>query len=103
MISYYLKAAAGEDVKITIADAAGKVIRNLDGTKKGRHQSCPLGSCPNPPAADAGRGARGGGGGGGGGAPAAVDPGTYIVTLNAAGKSITKPINVLQDRWLNER
>ena len=34
MISYYLKAAAGDDVKITIADAAGKVIRNLDGTKK---------------------------------------------------------------------
>ena len=91
MISYYLKAAAGDDVKITIADAAGKVIRNLDGTKKAGINRVLWDLAPNPPAADAGRGARGGGGGGGGGAPAAVDPGTYIVTLNAAGKSITKP------------
>ena len=37
---------------------------------------------------------------GGGGA---VEPGTYIVTLDVAGKKITKPLQVLQDRWLNER
>ena len=33
-INYYLKAAASGDVKITIADATGKVIRTLDGTKR---------------------------------------------------------------------
>ena len=38
-----------------------------------------------------------------GGAPAAVEPGTYIVTLNAAGKTLVKPVTVLQDRWLGEK
>ena len=32
-INYYLKSAATGDVKITIADATGKTIRTLDGTK----------------------------------------------------------------------
>jgi hypothetical protein len=45
----------------------------------------------------------GGFGGGRGGAAAAVEPGTYIVTLEVAGKKFTKPLQVLQDRWLNER
>ena len=47
-------------------------------------------------------GGRGGFGGGRGGG-AAVDPGTYIVTLSANGKSVTKPLTVLQDVWLHER
>ncbi len=33
MISYYLKSAPAGDVKITIADAAGRTIRTIDGTK----------------------------------------------------------------------
>ena len=32
-INYYLKSAASGDVKITIADGNGRVIRTLDGTK----------------------------------------------------------------------
>jgi hypothetical protein len=32
-----------------------------------------------------------------------VDPGTYVVTIEAAGKKLTKPLQVVQDRWLNER
>ena len=32
-ISYYLKAAATGDVKITISDATGRVVREMDGTK----------------------------------------------------------------------
>ena len=40
--------------------------------------------------------ARAGGGGG-------VEPGTYIVTLTANGKTLTKPVTVLQDRWLGEK
>ena len=33
-ISYHLKAAPGSDVKITISDFTGKVVRNLTGTKE---------------------------------------------------------------------
>lgn len=45
----------------------------------------------------------GGGGGGRGGVVPAVEAGTYIVTLSANGKTLTKPVTVLQDRWLGER
>jgi hypothetical protein len=53
-----------------------------------------------------GRGGRGGGGGGGGGGGrgggggGSVDPGTYLVTITVGGRSTTKPVLVLQDRWL---
>src|SRR5262249_38153352 len=33
-INYYLKAAVKDDVKITISDAAGKVVRELSGPKE---------------------------------------------------------------------
>jgi hypothetical protein len=33
-INYYLKAPVGEDVKITVADAAGKIVRELKGPKE---------------------------------------------------------------------
>jgi hypothetical protein len=53
---------------------------------------------PNPPPGDQGRT------GGGRGAPSpSVEPGTYVVTLNVDGKTYTKPLSVLQDRWLGER
>jgi hypothetical protein len=42
----------------------------------------------------------GGGGGGRGGAGGGVEPGTYTVTLSTNGKTITKPVTVLADRWL---
>jgi len=32
-----------------------------------------------------------------------VEPGTYIITLEVGGKKYTKPLQVLQDRWLGER
>jgi hypothetical protein len=56
---------------------------------------------PQPPQGQQGGG--GGGGGGGRGGAGAVEPGTYIVTLEVGGKKLTKPLQVLQDRWLNER
>ena len=98
-ISYYLKTAAPGDVKISIADAAGRVVRNLDGAKQAGINRVLWNLAPNPPAGQAG----GGGGGGRGGATQAVEPGTYIVTLNAAGKTFVKPIIVLQDQWVKER
>jgi hypothetical protein len=99
-INYHLKSAAGGDVKITIADATGKVIRNLDGTKTAGINRVMWNLAPNPPAG--GQPFGGGGGGRGGGAPA-VEAGTYVVTLSVGGKTLTKPVTVLQDRWLGEK
>ena len=95
-ISYYLKSPAAGDVKITIADATGKTIRTLDGTKEQGINRVQWTLTPQP------LGGRGFGGGGRGGGPA-VEPGTYIVTLSANGKTLTKPLTVLQDVWMNER
>ncbi len=99
MIHYYLKAAATE-VKITIADSSGKVIRNIDGTRNAGINRVLWNLAQNPP--PGARGGFGGGGGRGGVAPG-VEPGTYVVTLTVDGKTLTKPVSVLQDRWLNER
>jgi len=99
-INYYLKSAASGDVKITIADATGKVVRNLDGAKQAGINRVLWNLAPNPPQGQQGGG--GGGGGRGGFAPA-VEPGTYIVTVTAGGKTLAKPVTVMQDRWLGER
>ena len=98
-ITYYLKAAPSgpsSDVKISIADATGKAIRTMDGTKQAGINRVLWNLGPNPSVAQ-------GQGGGRGGPPPAVEPGTYLVTLTAAGKTLTKPVTVLQDRWLSER
>jgi photosystem II stability/assembly factor-like uncharacterized protein len=102
-ISYYLKSAAsgpGDTVKISIADVNGRVIRTLDGPKTAGLNRVTWNLAPAPAA---GQGGFGGGGGGGRGGGVTVEPGTYIVTLDVAGKKFTKPVQVLQDRWLNER
>ena len=98
-INYYLKANAG-DVKISIADVNGRTIRTLEAPKTAGINRVMWNLAPQPP-----QGQQGGGGGGGGGrgGAGAVEPGTYIVTLEVGGKKLTKPLQVLQDRWLNER
>jgi photosystem II stability/assembly factor-like uncharacterized protein len=124
-ISYYLKSPASGDVKISIADVNGRMLCQSDGPKEAGINRiqwtlvAPL-LAPQPAAAagggQAGRGggagpvnascsgAGGGGGGGGrGGAGGGVEPGTYIVTLTANGKTLTRPVTVLQDRWLGEK
>jgi photosystem II stability/assembly factor-like uncharacterized protein len=98
-INYYLKSAASGEVKISIADVTGRVIRTLEGTKNAGINRVWWNLAPAPPA-----GAQPGGfGGGRGGFAAAVEPGTYMVTIEAAGKKITKSLVVEQDRWLDER
>jgi hypothetical protein len=122
-ISYYLKSAASGDVKISIADVNGKMLCQSDGPKEaginriqwalvapllapqgagggggGGGQAGRGGGGPTNASCSAGAGGGGGGGGGGG-----VEPGTYIVTLTANGKTLTKPVTVLQDRWLGEK
>ena len=99
-ISYYLKSAAN-DVKLTVSDVNGRVIRNLEGSKTPGLNRVEWNLSPNPPQRAAG--APGGGGGGGGfgfGALQSVEPGTYIVTLTVDGRTYTKPVSVLQDTWL---
>jgi hypothetical protein len=102
-VSYYLKAAATGDVKISIADATGKPVRTMDGTRQAGVNRVLWNLAANPPAGRAGGPGGAGGGGGRGGPPPAVDAGTYVVTLTVNGKSYTKPVSVVQDRWLNER
>jgi hypothetical protein len=97
-INYYLKSAAGGEVKISIADASGRVIRTLDGTKTAGINRVMWNLAPQPQQGQGG-GFGGGGGRGGGG----VGEGTYIVTLDVGGKKVTKPLQVLRDEWLNQR
>ncbi|HWK08462.1 MAG TPA: hypothetical protein VNR64_00325, partial [Vicinamibacterales bacterium] len=95
-INYYLKAAATGDVKITITDGS-RVVRTLEGTKRaGINRVWWNLTEPPQPGQQAGRG-------GGRGGLAQVNPGVYQVTLEAAGKKITKPLEVLKDDWLSER
>lgn len=105
-IAYHLKAAATGDVKLTIVDGTGKAIRTIEGTKNAGINRVLWNLAPDPPpnrGGGAGGGGGGGGGGGRGGAQAAVEPGTYLVNLTVGGKTLTKPVTVLQDRWLGER
>jgi len=99
-INYYLKSAASGDVKITITDVNGRTIRTLEGPKTAGINRVMWNLAAQPAQ---GQGQAGFGGGGGRGGAGAVEPGTYVVTLEVAGKKFSKPLQVLQDRWLNER
>jgi len=93
-INYYLKAAVKEDVKITITDAAGRVVRELTGPKEaGLHRVLwDLRTTPAGPATigfyfqtditNLG---------------AFVLPGEYRVKLSGAGPDQTKPVRVDAD------
>jgi hypothetical protein len=104
-ISYYLKSPATAEVKLTISDVNGRVIRNLDGSRDAGINRVQWNLAPNPPPRPTGGGGGGGGAGGGGGfgAPPSVEPGSYIVALMVGGRTYTKPVVVLQDIWLGER
>ncbi len=121
-ISYYLKSAPSGDVKITVSDMDGKVVRNLTGTKEvgiNRVQWNLRGDPPPRPAGFPGDGGRGGagqgglaaaaggqggfgGGGGGFGGFAlgpAMEPGVYKVKLSVDGKEFTTKFRVEEDTW----
>jgi hypothetical protein len=95
MISYYLKAPAAGDVKISIADSAGKIVRTIDGTKAAGLNRVAWNLSPT--------GRTGGPGGGGFGNIPSVDPGPYTVTLTVNGRTLSKPVVVLEDKWMAER
>ncbi|MGB2713765.1 MAG: hypothetical protein WBC51_06275 [Vicinamibacterales bacterium] len=94
-ISYYLKSPASGEVKITISDARGTLVRELNGTNDAGINRIQWNLAPNPPLGAApGRGGGFGGGRGGRGGPQfivgnAVEPGAYIVKLSVGGKEFT--------------
>ncbi len=91
-IGYYLKSAPSGDVKISIADGTGRVIRTLDGTRRVGINRVIWNLSPTPQAPGFGRG--------GGGVTVAA--GTYTVTLDVAGKKLTKPLTVREDVWVRQ-
>ena len=103
-ISYYLKEVPSTDVKITISDYTGKVIRNIVGTKEigiNRVQWNLRGDVP-PRGNLPGFGGGGGGGGGGGfggffNLGPAIDPGTYLLKLSVNGKDFTTKVVIETD------
>ena len=100
-ISYYLRSASSSDVHITITDVTGREIRALTGTKDAGINRVLWNLLPN--ASGDAQGGRGGGGGGGGGGAESVPPGSYKVTVQVNGVTLTKTVQVLEDRWMEER
>jgi photosystem II stability/assembly factor-like uncharacterized protein len=100
-ISYYLKAAAAGDVKLTITDYSGKVVRTMDGPKNAGLNRVQWDFRGNPPPLADGAQTRGGGGGGsrGGFAAPAVEPGSYLLKLSVAGKDYPTRILVEADEF----
>ena len=101
-ISYYLKAAATGDVKITISDATGRVVREMDGTKDAGLNRVQWNLGPTPVLGGRGAAVAGGRGGRGGRGvpfvtPNAVDPGTYVVKLAVGGKELMTTVQVEAD------
>jgi hypothetical protein len=100
-ISYYLKSGGTGTVRIQISDVSGRVIRDLEGPATQGINRVQWNLAPN--AAAGAQGGRGGGGGGGGGGAPSVAPGTYKVTLTVGSTTLTKTVEVLEDRWMEER
>ena len=118
ILDYYLRAKieGRNPVKITIADQAGNKIRKIDAPGDAgiiriawdlRYDAAAAPPPPLPgaePAETPGGPGAGGGGGGfgfGGGRGPTVDPGTYTVTIEAAGKTVSKSVTVEEDPRVN--
>jgi hypothetical protein len=98
-IHFYLKGPG--EARIAIADVNGHTVRNITAQGTAGINRVLWNFQPDQQQGQAG--GRGGGGGGGRGGGGGLPPGTYIVKLTAGGKTVTKPLTVLQDIWMNER
>jgi len=93
-VNYYLRAEAASNARITVKDSGGQVVRQVDGPAK-RGLNVALVNL----AGSGGRGGAGAGAGQGqrgrGAAPAPpLGPGDYVVTLDVAGATLSKPARV---------
>lgn len=103
-ISYYLKSPASSDVKITITDYTGKVVRNITGTNEAGLNRVQWNLRGDPPPRPTNAGGRGGGGGGrfGGfaqGLP--LEAGTYNLKLTVGGKDYMTKVVLENDPGIN--
>jgi len=129
-IQFHIRAGVTGDAKVSIADPSGRslcettvparpgihrvqwtlVTPMLTAGRGGRAGGTGAGGAPAGAAAPAPQaagpapnvtcaGVTGGRGSGGGGAA----PGSYIAKLTVGGKEYTRPVTVLEDRWMNER
>jgi len=111
LIDYYLKAKPEHpaDLKITLLDTDGKVVRELRDLphEAGLNRAAwdLRSDPPSPPAEGEGRGGRGGGGGGGGrgggGRGVMVEPGEYTIRMALGASQVTKKVFVEQDLRVN--
>jgi photosystem II stability/assembly factor-like uncharacterized protein len=96
VINYYVKDKPKDEVKLTITDQSGAVVRDLKGSKEAGLNRIVWDLRLNPPALP-----QEGGGGGGGffGAPRGprVQPGTYVVKVSAGDKTATTNVTVQED------
>lgn len=99
LIYYSLKSAPAQPVSFTIADGSGKVIRTLRATDSKPGVNLIAWDLRHDGAASA-PAAGGGGRFGGGGGPWAV-PGTYTITMTAAGVRQNVTVRVLPDPRIN--
>jgi hypothetical protein len=126
-ISYYLKAPATGDVKISVLDQAGRTLCTSTGpSTAGIHRvqwtlvspMIPTGAGTTGRGGAAAVGPTGGaaaansappdmtcaaGSGRAGAAAATIKPGVYMAKLTVGGRELTKPITVIEDSWMFER
>jgi hypothetical protein len=100
-INYYLKGASTGDVKLTISDLAGRPLRTINGSKNAGINRVMWNLTETVP--DDQGGGRGGVGGGRGGGGRPVEPGSYVVTLEANGQKLSKSVTVLEDIWMGQK
>ncbi len=98
VINYYLKDKPKDDVKITITDKSGAVVRDLKGPKEAGLSRVVWDLRLNPPAPPP-EGQGEGGGGGFFGAPRGprVQPGVYVLKISAGDKTATGNVLVQED------
>jgi hypothetical protein len=109
-ISYLLKSPPSTDVKMTISNMRGEVVREIAGTKNAGINRVQWNLSPNP-RPGAGRGGRGGGGGGRGGGRGpqfvnddAVEAGSYVVKLLIGDKVVAqRAVLVEEDSLVDSR
>jgi photosystem II stability/assembly factor-like uncharacterized protein len=80
-VRYYLKAKASGKAKITITDSCGKVVRELDGSGEAGLNSVVWDLRPKPEGPPAPEQFR---------RPMTVDPGEYLIVLEASGKRLAQ-------------